>query len=83
MEALATEMADPEALYQQRGVRQLIRKTVAVSVLGSVPSGTSGGGRVPAVISCFASALEGDWTDGAGLGPQLEAAVTSFNLAPT
>ena len=67
-------VADPEELYRQRGVRQLIRKTSAVSVLGSVPGAA---GDVPAVFSCFSSALEQDWPE---LSPPLEAAVQSFAL---
>ena len=42
-------VADPEELYKQRGIRQLIRKTAAVSVLGSVPGATSGSAPIPAI----------------------------------
>ena len=69
-------VADPEELYKQRGVRQLIRKTVAVSVLGSVP-GENGGKAVPAIFSCFATVLESDFDE---LGPPLVAAVQSFEV---
>ena len=73
-------VADPEELYKQRGIRQLIRKTAAVSVLGSVPGATSGSAPIPAIISCFASALEADWSP-SELGPALETSVQSFELA--
>ena len=71
-------VADPEELYKQRGIRAIIRRTSAVSVYGSVPA-SSGGGAVPAVITCFSSALEADWST--ELGPALETAVQSFSLA--
>ena len=77
-------VADPEELYKQRGVRKLIRQTAAVSVLSSVPALNSAGGpssteRVPAIISCFASALEADWTP-SELGTVLQTAVASFEV---
>jgi len=69
-------VADPDALEKERGVRQLIRRTAAASVLGSVPS--AGGGQEPAIYSIFASALEQDWDK--DLQAPLERAVKSFSL---
>ena len=70
-------VADPEELYRQRGIRQLIRRTTATSWLGVVPESTSNERAQPALISICGSALESDWDE---LGPPIEAAVKSFTL---
>ena len=68
-------VADPEELFKQRGVRELVRRTTAASYLGSVPDGEAAGKA--AVISICASCLQQDWNE---LGPALEQAVASFTL---
>jgi len=70
-------VSDPDALQEQRGVRQLIRHTVATSILGSVPG--SDGAPVPAMFSVWASALQQDWEG--DLREPLEATVASFSVA--
>ena len=60
-------------LEKQRGVRQLIRRTSAIAVLGSVPAAA---GEVPAIITVWGSALTQDF-DG-DLGDTLELSVNSF-----
>ena len=62
-------------LEKQRGVRQLIRRTSAIAVLGSVPA-AAGGGEVAAIITVWGSALTQDF-DG-DLGGPLELSVNSF-----
>jgi len=67
-------VSDPDALKKERGVRRLIRRTIASSVLGEVSS--AAGGMEPAVISVWGSALVQDWEN--DLGPQLQECVASF-----
>lgn len=63
-------VADPEALFAQRGVRELIRRTSAASYLGRVEGS-------PAIISICGSCLQQDWEE---LGPLIEQAVASFTM---
>ncbi len=67
---------DPDALFEQRGVRQLIRRTNAAAMLGTVPAGS--GAPVPAVFCIWASALVEDWE--ADLKAPLQQAVESFRV---
>ncbi len=72
-------VSDPDALFEQRGVRQLIRRTTATSTIGSVAvSGGGGGVRAePAVITVWGSALAQDFEK--DLGGVLRDSVSSFD----
>ena len=67
-------VADPDALEKERGIRELKRRSSAVSFL--VALGSEG----PAVVSAWGSALSQDWeTD---LGTSIEQAVGAFSWTP-
>ena len=72
-------VADPDALEKERGVRELVRRTVARSEVGEVVD--ADGARRLAVISVWGSSLVQDW--GADLGPALQECVNSFSWQPT
>ena len=72
-------VADPDELERQRGVRQLIRRTTAIALLGSVPGAE--GKVIPAVITVWGSALVQDYD--ADLGGPLELSVGSFRWEPS
>uniref|UniRef100_A0A7S0P3G6 Uncharacterized protein n=1 Tax=Calcidiscus leptoporus TaxID=127549 RepID=A0A7S0P3G6_9EUKA len=72
-------VSDPDALEKERGVRRLIRRTAARSIIGEVPS--AAGGTESAIISVWASALQQDWEKGLGL--ELQECVSSFSWTAT
>lgn len=72
-------VADPDALFEQRGVRELKRRSSATARLAPLGPGSD---AVPAVVSAWGGCLVdsgvtgGDWKD--GLGKALEQAVSTF-----
>ena len=70
-------VADRDALFEQRGLRRLIRRTSSATFLGTVPDALKTDPVLPAVISICGSALESDWEE---RGPPIERAVASFIL---
>ena len=72
-------VADPDALFELRGVRELKRRSSATARLAPLGPGSD---AVPAVVSAWGGCLVnsgvtgGDWAD--GLGKTLEQAVSTF-----
>ena len=77
MPPTAQQVADPDELEKQQGVRSLSRRSSALTAFGSVPSAERGGTE-PAVLTAWASCLQRDWE--ADLGAVLQPATESFVL---
>lgn len=71
------QVANPAELEKQRGIRQLIRHTIAVATLGQVPGKD---GPQPAIVAAWASCLREDWLG--DLGAPLRESAESFQWAP-
>lgn len=70
------QVANPEELEKQRGIRELIRHTIAVATLGTVPGKD---GPQPAIVAAWASCLREDWQG--DLGAPLRESAQSFQWA--